>query len=85
MRSLNFARTEERAATMTVTELIWSRRDARETAELWDRAGIENDPDGNAGYYRDEATVDPSSAQFLLDLRMPAYGRKRPLKLLRFH
>lgn len=57
LKSLDFAATEERARKMTSAALHYSRKDARETAELWDRAGLENDPDRNAGYYRDEATV----------------------------
>ena len=57
LKRLDFARTEERARKMTSAALHYSRKDARETAEIWDRGGLENDPDGNAGYYRDEATV----------------------------
>lgn len=57
LKSLDFAAVEERARTMTSAALHYARTDARQTAELWDRAGHENDPDGNAGYYRDEATV----------------------------
>jgi hypothetical protein len=54
LKSLDFAATEARAADMTDAELAHSRTDARETAELWDHG---DDPDGNSGYYRDEATV----------------------------
>ena len=57
LKSLDFAATEERARKMDNLSLGIARKDARETAELWDRAGLENDPDRNAGYYRDEATV----------------------------
>ncbi len=57
LKTLDFAAKEERARTMTSAELHYARTDARKTAEVWDRAGIENDPDRNAGYYRDEATV----------------------------
>jgi hypothetical protein len=57
LKSLDFARVEERAHRMTDAELHYARTDARKTAEVWDRAGIENDPDRNAGFYRDEATV----------------------------
>jgi hypothetical protein len=57
LKSLDWNRIEERARTMTSAQLHYARKDARETAELWDRAGLENDPDRNAGYYRDEATV----------------------------
>jgi hypothetical protein len=48
---------EERARKMDDSALGFARKDARECADLWDRAGIENDPDGNAGYYRDEASI----------------------------
>jgi hypothetical protein len=54
LKRLDFAATEARAADMTDAELAFSRKDARETAELWDRG---DDPDQNSGYYRDEATV----------------------------
>ena len=54
LKSLDFAATEARAADMTDAELAYARKDARETAELWDHG---DDPDGNSGYYRDEATV----------------------------
>ena len=57
LKSLDFAATEERARKMTSAELHYARTDARKTAEVWDRAGLDNDPDRNAGYYRDEATV----------------------------
>ena len=53
-KQLDFAATEARAADMTDDELAYARTDARETAEVWDRS---DDPDGNAGYYRDEASV----------------------------
>ncbi len=57
LKSLDFAAKEERARTMTSAQLHYARTDARKTAEVWDKAGHENDPDQNAGYYRDEATV----------------------------
>lgn len=57
LKSLDFAATEEAARKLSDSALGYARKDARETAELWDRAGIENDPDRNAGFYRDQATV----------------------------
>jgi hypothetical protein len=57
LKQIDWNAAEERARRMTNRELELARRDARETAEIWDRAGLENDPDRNAGYYRDEATV----------------------------
>ena len=54
LKSLDFAATEARTADMTDAELFFARTDARETAELWDHG---DDPDGNSGYYRDEASV----------------------------
>lgn len=57
LKVINWNRIEERAREMTSAGLHYSRTDARRTAELWDRAGHENDPDGNAGYYRDEASI----------------------------
>lgn len=57
LKVIDWNAAEERARRMTNRELELARRDARETAEIWDRAGLENDPDRNAGYYRDEATV----------------------------
>jgi hypothetical protein len=57
LKKIDWNRIEERARTMTSAALHYARTDARQTAELWDRAGHENDPDCNAGYYRDEATV----------------------------
>lgn len=57
LKVMDWNRAEERARRMSNRELELARRDARETAEIWDRAGLENDPDRNAGYYRDEATV----------------------------
>jgi formamidopyrimidine-DNA glycosylase len=64
-KSLDFAATEARAAKMTDEELDFARTDARETAEIWDGGDKRTidamrdqiDPDGNSGYYRDEATV----------------------------
>jgi hypothetical protein len=54
IKHLDFAATEAKAADMTDDALAYARKDARETAELWDRG---DDPDQNSGYYRDEATV----------------------------
>ena len=63
-KQLDFAATEARAVDMTDAELAFARTDARETAEVWDRSDKrlrdalqDMDPDGNAGYYRDEASV----------------------------
>ncbi len=63
-KHLDFTATETRAADMTDDELAYARTDARETAEVWDRSDKrlqdaleDTDPDGNAGYYRDEASV----------------------------
>lgn len=56
LKSLDFAATETRARAMSSAELHYARTDARETAEIWDRAG-DQDHDRNAGFYRDEATV----------------------------
>ena len=63
-KHLDFAATEARAADMTDAELAFARTDARETAEVWDRSDRrlrdalkDMDPDGNAGFYRDEASV----------------------------
>ncbi len=57
LKSLDWNACEARAREMTSAQLHYARTDARQTAEVWDRAGIENDPDRNAGYYRDEAGV----------------------------
>jgi hypothetical protein len=57
LKTLDWTRVEERAHRMSDAELHYARTDARKTADLWDRAGLENDPDRNAGYYRDEASV----------------------------
>ena len=57
LKRLDFAATETRAAEMTDEELDFARTDARETAEIWDRGDVDSDPDRNAGYYRDEASV----------------------------
>lgn len=56
---LDWKEVESRARTMSPTELRCARRDSSETAELWERAQPAwlNDPDDNAGYYRDEASV----------------------------
>jgi hypothetical protein len=57
LKTLDWTRVEARAHGMTDAQLHYARTDARKTADLWDRAGLENDPDRNAGYYRDEASV----------------------------
>jgi hypothetical protein len=57
LKRLDFAATEARAARMSDAELHYARTDARETAEIWDRGDVDSDPDQNAGYYRDEASV----------------------------
>jgi hypothetical protein len=64
LKRLDFAATEARAADMTDAELSFARKDAGEAAEVWDppdprlrEALADVDPDGNAGYYRDEASV----------------------------
>lgn len=57
LKKIDWNRIEERAREMTSAQLHYARTDARQTAEVWDRAGHANDPDRNAGYYRDEATV----------------------------
>ena len=64
LKHLDFAATEARAADMTDAELAFARTDARETAEVWSpryprlrEALADVDPDGNAGYYIDEASV----------------------------
>ena len=56
-KTLDWNATEARARSMSSAQLHYARLDARKTAEIWDRAGEGNDPDGNAGFYRDEATV----------------------------
>lgn len=55
-KTLDWNATAERARNMTTAELHYARLDAAETARVWD-AAPEQDIDGNAGYYRDEASV----------------------------
>ena len=56
LKRLDFNRTEKLARSMDSSSLHYARTDARQTAELWDRQP-QLDTDGNAGYYRDQATV----------------------------
>lgn len=51
---LDWDATEDRARRMTDSELHYARIDAGKTAKLWDGG---DDPDGNSGFYRDEASV----------------------------
>lgn len=56
-KTLDWAATEDHASVMNADELVAAYRDAVETAEIWDRVDPDDDPDGNAGYYHDEASV----------------------------
>lgn len=55
-KQVDWAALEAKAAVMTAVELHYARLDAAKTAAIWDRAP-DLDYSGNAGYYRDEASV----------------------------
>ena len=56
-KSLDWNATESRAKAMEDSALWAAYLDCISTAKVWDAAGEGEDPDGNSGFYHDEASV----------------------------
>ena len=55
-KSVDFKGTESYAKMVTSESLNGAYFDAVETAMIWDKVPAEQDPDGNAGFYHDQAS-----------------------------
>ena len=57
IKVIDWNSTQEIAAAMETSTLIFARKDAVETAAIWDAVDPSIDTDQNAGFYHDQASV----------------------------